>query len=733
MGTQFVGNYIRHPHLFDSTEMDTIQIQGEVLCFFKKLQGLALALAVCFGLHAKEGMWIPTLLNAVEGDMQAMGMHLSAEDIYSINEGSLKDAVVHFNGGCTAEMISSEGLLLTNHHCGFGQIAYHSTVENDYLKDGFWAMTRDDELVNPDLFARFIHRIEDVTKAVAASADPAQTKEDLIQTATDGSGLEGKVVAFDFGNSYYLITTITYNDVRLVGAPPSAVGKFGGDTDNWVWPRHTGDFSMFRIYANSDNQPADYKADNVPFRPGHHLPVNVGGIQEGDFTMVFGFPGRTEQYLTSDAVSRVIEKLNPARIDMREASLTVINAARAESAELRIAYADKQSSIANAWKKWIGQNKGLMELDAVGNKRDLEMEFMARAAAESNPQWMRVISAMQAENSALFPFKMARSMFIEWVYYGPDVLSFAQSFSSLIESWEKLEDAGELEGVIADLQSGTADHFRQYEARVDEDILASLIAPYSAHMEPKFIPEILQNIHDPQKWAEQLFEKSVFADEQSVLSMLDKSNKKAFSKLAKDPAYVLIQSMRDVYFNQVAAGYRKHTMSLDSLTGIYTSALRSLFPERAFFPDANSTMRLTYGKVEGSSPYDGMEYRPFTTAKGILQKYVPGDSDFDLPIDLVEALRAGDWGDYADESGSLPICFTGSNHTTGGNSGSPAIDGNGYLVGINFDRSWESTMSDILFDESRCRNIMVDIRYVLWITDVYAGAGHLVQEMDLVR
>ena len=707
--------------------------QTPILASSIRFSLIVLAMVAANDTQAKEGMRIPTLLNAVEGDMQAMGMHLSAEDIYSINDGSLKDAVVHFNGGCTAEMISSEGLLLTNHHCGFGQIAFHSTVENDYLKDGFWAMTRSEELVNPNLFARFIHRIEDVTDNIATAEDPEQMKEDLVEAATAGNGLEGKVVAFDFGNSHYLITTIKYNDVRLVGAPPSAVGKFGGDTDNWVWPRHTGDFSMFRIYASADNQPADYAADNEPFRPRHHFPVNVGGTKEGDFTMVFGFPGRTEQYLTSDAVARVIDELNPARIDMREASLEVINAARTESAALRIAYADKQSSIANAWKKWIGQNKGLIELDAIGQKRALEMQFMARASAAENVGWMRLISSMQAENEALFPYQMARSMFIEWVYYGPDILSYAQSFAPLIQNWNSLEEKGELDGAILDLKGRTSNHFRQYEARVDEGVMAALLDPYREHLDVQFVPESMQNATNAEDWASSIFDKSVFADAEKIQGMLDKPSPKAFAKLAKDPAFKLVQAMRSVYFNRVAGEYRAHTIALDSLTGEYTSALRALFPEKAFFPDANSTMRLTYGKVEGSSPYDGMEYRPFTTAKGILQKFIPGDADFDLPLDLVEALRAGEWGEYADDAGNLPVCFTGSNHTTGGNSGSPAIDGDGYLVGINFDRSWESTMSDILFDETRCRNIMVDIRYVLWITDVYAGAGHLVDEMTCVR
>ena len=491
---------------------------------------------------------------------------------------------------------------------------------------------------------------------------------------------------------------------------------------------------MFRIYADANNEPADYSESNVPFQPKHHFPVDLGGVKEGDFTMVFGFPGRTEQYLTSDAVTYVVEHLNPARIEMRDASLAVVNAARASSPALRIAYADKQSSIANAWKKWIGQNTGLNELDAVGKKLELEAEFMARAAAADNLPWMQLISNMQAANAERNPYILARSLFIEWVYYGPDALNYAWSFAPLVERWEATEAAGETDAVIAQLQARTEDHFRQYDATVDRDIMAALVVPYFDHIDPAFVPEALQAAEsDPDNWAARTYAKSVFDDRDAVEALLAKGSAKAFAKLSKDPLYALIKSMRNAYFDRVAAGYGAASAELDSLTGVYTNGLRTLFPERAFFPDANSTLRLTYGKVEGSSPYDGMTYLPFTTAKGILQKYIPGDADFDLPADLVAALEEGDWGAYANEEGELPVCFTGSNHTTGGNSGSPAIDGDGHLVGINFDRSWESTMSDILFDGSRCRNIMVDIRYVLWITDVYAGAGHLVEEMDVVR
>ena len=683
---------------------------------------------------AKEGMWVPTLLGAVEAEMQAMGLHLTADDIYSINEGSLKDAIVHFGGGCTAEMVSAEGLLLTNHHCGYGQIAYHSTVENDYLTAGFWAMTREEELLNPDLTATFIDRIEDVTERMSQAEDRNAEEAAIIAEYTKDTNLDGNVVAFDFGNSYYLITTRTYRDVRLVGAPPSAVGKFGGDTDNWVWPRHTGDFSMFRIYADASNEPADPSASNVPYRPGHYLPVNIGGVAPGEFTMVFGFPGRTEQYLTSDAVDYVISELNPKRIAMRDASLAVINAARLSSDHLRIGYADKQSSVANAWKKWMGQNKGLIELDALGVKTNLESEFAKRAAKVGNREFAACVPAIQELNSAYFPYQTARALFIEYIYYGADILNFANAFQQVIESGAELEENGEWDSQMEGLKATVANHFRTYDAATDEAILAALTPPYvqySPRME--FLPESMHGVTDGVAFAAEVFNGSVFDDRQELERLLEKGNTKLFAKLAKDPAYQLIRSLRSIYFSEVAPVYGDLSEQLNQQTALYTRALRELFPDEAFFPDANSTLRLTYGKVEGSAPYDGMRYEPFTTHRGILQKYVPGDTDFDLPIDLVEALRLGDWGVYANADGELPVCFTGSNHTTGGNSGSPALNGSGHLVGINFDRTWESTMSDILFDETRCRNIMVDIRYVLWIVDVYAGAGHLVEEMEVVR
>ena len=723
----------------------------------KKINSMATKLVACLMLpmcfissvEAKEGMWIPTLLHALEDEMQALGLRLTAEDIYSINQSSLKDAVVHFGGGCTAEMVSSEGLLLTNHHCGYGQIQAHSSVENDYLKDGFWAMRKEEELPNPGLTATFINSIVDVSEKVLNSINGLEGEElnkarkavfsEIESDLLIGESYSGRVVEFDFGNQYFFISKITYSDVRLVGAPPSAVGKFGGDTDNWIWPRHTGDFSVFRIYADPNNMPAEYSESNVPFKPAHHFPVSIKGVKDGDFTMVFGFPGTTEQYLTSDAVTHVIETLNPMRIAMRDESLAVINAAMATSDELRIAYASKQSSISNAWKKWMGQSIGLTELDAVGVKVNLENEFNELANTPKFSEFEGVIERIKTANSDYFKYLEARALFIEFVYYGPEILLHAFEFKEIIENYDELLASGELKEKLDEALFINEEYQKNYNSTVDENVFSALSEGYldyiSEGIEPQNFKNEFESFNSAEDYASDFYSKSIFDNPIELKELLLKGKSKAIRKLENDPALLLINELREHYFTQVSPSYSKSRNEIKSATADYSRGLRQMFPDEEFIVDANSTLRLTFGKVEGSSPHDGMTYNALSTTKGILQKYKPGHPDFDLPLDLVEALKEADWGQYGTggEDSELVVCFTGSNHTTGGNSGSPAINGDGELVGINFDRTWESTMSDILFDESRCRNIMVDIRYVLWIIDHYAGAGHLVEEMTIVQ
>jgi hypothetical protein len=693
--------------------------------------------------RATEGMWIPTLLKVVEGDMQSMGMKLTAEDIYSINQSSLKDAIVHFGGGCTSEIISNQGLLLTNHHCGYSQIQSHSSVEHDYLTDGFWAMSMAEELANPGLTATLIVRIEDVTaymeRGITADMDLAKqaeiraaNEEEIVAKAIENTGYEAFIRPFNYGNEYYMIVTKTYKDVRLVGAPPSSVGKFGGDTDNWMWPRHTGDFSMFRIYAGADNEPAEYSEDNKPYSPKEFLRVSMDGVQEGDFTMVFGFPGRTEQYLTSSAVDYTMNMANPMRIHMRETSLSIIDAAMKSSDEIRIQYAAKQSRISNAYKKWIGQNDGLIELHALDKKKADEAKL--RSMTDANGALLDEFDALYME---IEKYSFGRDLLIEYFYYGPEILDLANSFQRFANSYEDYEKEDKLEDSRARLVASVEAHFKDYDLPTDKLIFESLTSLYKGYIDPSFSPASLSAIDGKFKgnmksYAEYFYGKSVFSSKEKTLALANSFSPKSIKKLAKDPAYVLMDEVLGGYGEKIRPDYGRLNAAIDENMKVYVKALERSFPERTFWSDANSTLRLTYGKAEGSAPRDGMEYKFYTTTDGILQKYKPGHRDFDLPERLVELIEKEDFGPYA-QDGEMRVCFTGSNHTTGGNSGSPVLDKNGYLIGLNFDRSWESTMSDVMFAPERCRNIMVDIRYVLFIIDKYAEAGHLVDEMTLVK
>lgn len=713
----------------------------------KLISTLSLFAIVHFSL-ATEGMWIPSLLSAIEDDMHAFGLQINADDIYSVNHSSLKDAIVLFGGGCTAEVISSQGLLLTNHHCGYSQIQQHSSVENDYLKNGFWAATKQDELANPGLTATFIVRMDDVTNRIesaliglngdARSAKLKEIEKELVAEFTKGSNNEAYVRPFNYGNSYFIIVTKTYKDVRLVGAPPSAIGKFGGDTDNWVWPRHTGDFSMFRIYADANNEPAEYNKDNIPYNAPMHLKISMDGVNEGDFTMVFGFPGRTEQFLTPAQVEYVVNEANPMRIHFRQTSLGIIDQAMRSSDKTRIQYAAKQSSISNAYKKWIGQNAGLIELDAIKKKFEIERTFEGLSSVHNKTQYYDAIMAMRKFDEEIHDYKLARDVFIEYYYYGPEALAFAYGFNDLINNYAKLQADGKLEEKIKALKNATEVYFKNLDPETERKLFAEMTPLFFKYMPEKFIDEDFKLMKSKAKGnmaklTALVYSKSAFSSNAMLNTLLNKPSQKSFAKLAKDPVFRIAAGLVNGYSDKVKSRYNELNGQIEQGMKLYVSGLMETFPNKTYWADANSTLRLTYGKAEGSSPNDGMTYNYCTTSKGMLQKYKTGNPDYELPPAMAAFLEKKIFGPYAHEDGELHICFTGSNHTTGGNSGSPALNAKGELIGLNFDRSWESTMSDILFDPDRCRNIMVDIRYVLWVVDVYCQAGHLVKEMTLVK
>ncbi|GAB3222527.1 S46 family peptidase [Hymenobacter seoulensis] len=703
--------------------------------------------------RADEGMWLPLLLKQLnEADMQKKGLKLTAEQIYSVNQGSLKDAVVQFGGGCTGEIVSNEGLLLTNHHCGYSQIQSHSSVEKDYLTNGYWAMSRDQELPNQGLTATFIVRMEDVTSQVLAGVPTANIleaeREKLVQVnsqrvaqaAVQGTHYQAFVRPMFNGNEYYLFVTEVFQDVRLVGAPPSSIGKFGGDTDNWAWPRHTGDFSIFRIYAGPDNKPAPYSAANKPFKPRHYLPISLNGVQPGDFTMVFGFPGRTNEYLTSWGVDETYSLSNPAKVKVRDAKLRILDADMKASDKVRIQYAAKYASIANYWKKWIGETRGLKKLDAVRVKQQQEVQF--QKWAESGDQARRAAYAgllpeLQKNYTAVRDYTLARDYVTE-AALGVELMLYANSLLPLLDMTDKKAPATEITAAVEKLKKGAAGFFRNYNAPTDQKVAAALLPLYANGTPKALLPTYVANLQKQygasggwSAYAAQLYSKSRLTSEASALALLDEVAKGNSTALRTDPAMQLASAIVSTYRQQVLPTYTAATDNIALLQRTYMAGLRQQQTDRKFYPDANLTLRVAYGQIAGYEPADGTKYDFYTTLDGIMEKADPTNPDFEVPARLTELYQNKDFGPYA-YKGSVPVAFIATNHTTGGNSGSPVINGSGELIGINFDRNWEGTMSDIMFDPDRVRNITLDVRYMLFVVDKYAGAGHLVKEMTLV-
>ncbi|MFK8039002.1 MAG: S46 family peptidase [Crocinitomicaceae bacterium] len=709
------------------------------------MKKIGLIIVLVFGLQltlkATEGMWIPSLIEMFHSDMKTYGLKLSAEQIYSTNSTSLKDAVLQFNGGCTAELVSNQGLILTNHHCGFDAIQKHSSLENDYLKNGFWAKSKSEELACPWLRVTFVKRIEDVTSKVMTGIKDAMSADDknkkikenikaIEESAMLGSGYEAKIKPFNLGNQYYMLVTEDFNDIRLVGAPPSAIGKFGGDTDNWVWPRHTGDFSVFRIYANSENGPQKYQEENQPFEPLHFLPISLKPKKKNDFTLVYGFPGSTDQHYSKEKLQFYIEHERPSRIAMRQKKIDILKPAMRADDLIRIQYASKQARLANAWKKWIGQLKGLRELDALGKKAAWEEEYLMRASERTawKEKYYPVIKQLADHQKEGGKYEMAYAMFIEYFYYGPEVLRFASSFNKLANNYEILVNEGKLEAEVEKLKKSTKGFFKNYNKEIDLAVFEALTPMYFANIDNEFKSKnaILKS------FGPAIFKKSAIINKEKIESYLNSFGKKHSKKLRKDPALIYANLIIDAYRMTVVKGFREFRQKEEALMQIYLEGIMTMFPDKKTWPDANSTLRITYGKIDGSSPYDGMEYTHYTTIDGIMQKNAENNPDFELTDRFKELYNKKDFGDYL-QDGELWVCFTASNHTTGGNSGSPVIDAEGNLMGINFDRSWESTMSDFYFSEERCRNITVDMRYVLWVIDKYGDAKHLIEEMELVH
>ncbi len=667
---------------------------------------------------ADEGMWLPALIGQRIGDMQAKGFRLTAEDVYSVNQASLKDAVVLFGGGCTGELVSNEGLLLTNHHCGYSYIQRHSSVEHDYLKDGFWAMNRGEELPNKGLTVSFLDHMDEVTDLVLKGYEPGMTEaqrdsvvkvnsDRLVRESTDASkGLRADVEALFYGNQYYLFVFKVFRDVRLVGAPPSSIGKFGGDTDNWMWPRHTGDFSIFRVYADKDNNPADYSPDNVPYRPKKFFKISRAGVKEGDFTFVYGCPGSTQEYVLSDQVRYVAEQSDPAKIALRTQRLDIQKKYMSASQAVRIQYSSKNASVSNAWKKWQGEEKGIRRMHTVASKQDFERRF---------DEWAKG-TRYEGITSELHDLYARRNpTYLAYEYYNETVrtielLQFASGIQARLRAGNPTQDLVE-------------SFYKDYYQPIDEEIFVAMITSFGKNVpvesQPAWFREQLARYGSVQAWKDDLYGRSLFTDRAKVEALTPSDD------ISGDPALQLYAAFLDWYRKDIYPVIQETGAALRVANRTYMQGQMDFEPQRDFYPDANLTLRIAYGQVAGYEPYDGAYYHPVSTLKGIIEKDNPDIFDYNIPQTLRDIYARGGFENQ-------PVCFLATNHTTGGNSGSPVINADGNLIGINFDRVWEGTMSDIAYDPEICRNISLDIRYLLFVVDQIGHASYLFDEMSFV-
>ncbi|MFH0842096.1 MAG: S46 family peptidase [Bacteroidota bacterium] len=706
-----------------------------------------LLIVLSFGLNAKadEGMWLLPLIEKYNmGTMTSLGLKLSAQDIYSLNQPSIKDAILIFGGGCTGEIVSSQGLILTNHHCGYDRIQSHSTVEHDYLRDGFWAMKKEDELPNPGLSVIFLVSIEEVTGQVLAGVKPEMSeternaainsaREAIQKKASEGTSYRSRVSSFYGGNYFYLLVYEIYSDVRLVGTPPSSIGKYGDDTDNWEWPRHTGDFSVFRVYSGPNGKPASYSTENIPLKPKYWLPVSLGDRNKDDFAMILGYSGSTQRYFTSWEVAELMNITNPNRVRIRGIKQDIWMADMKTDQKIDIQYASKYSRSSNYWKYSIGQNNQLKNLNVIVKKQQIENEFntWVNANTDRKTKYGEVLNLIKSSIEGRAEYVNALQYFTECIQ-GCELLGFYQYATDLLPALQAADNQKVTEAANQ-LKENIAEIYKDYNPPTDIKSMKAMLKLYREDVPAKFHPEFYAKVADAKfkgnidKFVDNMFAKSVFASEAKLTAFL---NKPVLKVLENDPVITTYDSFIKIV-RTISQERLKFDQDLAKGQRLWVAALKEMTPEKTLYPDANSTMRLSYGTVQDYDPRDAVTYKYYTTLQGVVDKYKPGDYEFDLPQRLIDLQTKREYGRYASSEGYMPVGFLTTNDITGGNSGSPVLNGKGELIGLAFDGNWEAMSGDVAYEPALQRTICVDIRYVLWIMDVYAGAGHLVDEMTI--
>jgi hypothetical protein len=707
---------------------------------------LTLLSVFTFQSRADEGMWLPLFVQRLNYvDMQKEGLHLTTEELYSINHSSLKDAIIIFGGGCTGEIVSPNGLIFTNHHCGFGAIQSHSTVEHDYLSDGFWATRYEEELPTPRLSASFLVSIQDVTADVLAGVNASMTEtqradkikensKKIEDNNTKGTQYNARTTSFFNGNEYYLFLYEIYKDVRLVGAPPTSIGKFGADTDNWMWPRHTGDFSVFRVYAGKDNKPAEYSADNVPMKPRQFLPVSIKAKKVGDYAMIMGYPGRTTRYATSYTINWALEKNNPMVVKVRTKKLDILRGDMAADPEVRIKYAAKYAGSANYWKFFIGQNKGLKQLGVYDRKKELEDQFEKWLAMDESrkAKYNDALPNISTAYETINKYEAAVRYNSEAIMQGCEIIAFSRNFNKLAEELSKPKpDQQQIQTLAKQATEASNQYFKNYNMATDVKMLAAMLQLYYNDVPKEMQPAYLKKIHTKYKgnfeaYAKDVFSKTILSTKPKVDGFLTNPTWKA---LKKDPSWMLYKAF-SANATLIDSLVKPSNELLAKGNRLFMQGLREMQSDKVFYPDANSTMRVTYGQVLDYSPADAVDYNYVTTLDGVMAKEDPSNPEFVVPEKLKQLYKAKDYGRYG-ENGKMVVGFLTNNDITGGNSGSPVLNGDGELTGLAFDGNWEAMSGNYAFEPKLQRTICVDIRYVLFVIEKYAGATNLIKELDI--